>query len=529
MMKKNFRLLALILTVCFVFSTILVSMFVVGFGAQTKAKRTAPGFDPSIDVSKPVKIVGYLLGDAPAEFPNVMKELNKKLQKDINATMEINYIGWGDLNYKYPLILASGENVDWMYAANWCFYFQEAAKGGFKELTMDMIKKYMPRHYKATPSVAWQEAKVKGKIYMIPTATPDRKADVVIIRGDLREKYKLPPIKKYNDIEPFLAAIKKNEKGMMPMNLDNQYDLNSVMWRLLVEKTDYLEDVARVSTGGTGLFTTIYDTKPKVYYIMDKEILPAFKDAAKKVKSWYDKGYINRNAYANKVRSKDAFDQGKSAVAFGNSQDIQSNLANAKTKGWKVEIIPIFDKRGHRPADPYINNGVALVAKTKNAERTLMALDLIMEEKSYNYLVYFGIQGKNYIIKNNKIDLPKGVTADNNTYPPDAAGFWFTNKDQFLPLASWDDNYIALRNTIKKALVSSPLSSFSLDQTKVKTEIANLNSVMTQYYNPICLGMVKNVDEAFATLDKKLKAAGVEKVKAEALRQLEQYFRERNQ
>jgi putative aldouronate transport system substrate-binding protein len=158
-----------------------------------------------------------------------------------------------------------------------------------------------------------------------------------------------------------------------------------------------------------------------------------------------------------------------------------------------------------------------------------MALDLMMEEKSYNYLVYFGIQGKNYIIKNNKIDLPKGVTADNNTYPPDAAGFWFTNKDQFLPLASWDDNYIALRNTIKKALVSSPLSSFSLDQTKVKTEIANLNSVMTQYYNPICLGMVKNVDEAFATLDKKLKAAGVEKVKAEALRQLEQYFRERNQ
>ena len=71
MMKKNFRLLALILTVCFVFSAVLVSMFAVGFGAQTKAKRTAPGFDPSIDVSKPVKIVGYLLGDAPAEFPNV--------------------------------------------------------------------------------------------------------------------------------------------------------------------------------------------------------------------------------------------------------------------------------------------------------------------------------------------------------------------------------------------------------------------------------------------------------------------------
>ena len=516
---RKFRLISLVLSVCFIIGL----MFSSAFGAS--AKKAAPGFDPSIDISKPVKITGYLLGDAPAGFPDVMKKLNEKLQKDINATMEINYIGWGDLNYKYPLILASGENVDWMYTANWAFYAQEAIKGGFKELTFDMLKKYMPRHYKVMPAAGWKQALVKGKMYMIPTATPDRKCSAMIIREDLRQKYGVPEIKKYSDIEPYLAAIKKNEKTMIPMNLDSQYDTGQVYWYMIYELGNFLQDAARVTSGGTGLYTDIYDTKAKVYYIMDKEVFPRFKKAAQTVKSWYDKGYINKNAYANKVRSKDAFDQGKSAIGFGNTQDLQSNIANAKAKGWKIKIIPVLDAKGHYPADPYINNGVALVAKTKNAERTLMALDLIMEDKAYNYLVYFGIEGKNYIVKNGKIDLPAGVTADKNTYPPDAAGFWFTNKDQFLPLAAWDDDYVALRERVKKSLYNDPLAAFSLDQTKIKTEIASLNNVIVQYMTPIQLGIVKNVDEAFTKLDQKLKAAGVEKVKKEVLTQIDAYLK----
>jgi putative aldouronate transport system substrate-binding protein len=33
----------------------------------------------------------------------------------------------------------------------------------------------------------------------------------------------------------------------------------------------------------------------------------------------------------------------------------------------------------------------------------MMAMDLIMEDEAYDNLVYFGVAGKNYIIKNNKI------------------------------------------------------------------------------------------------------------------------------
>ncbi len=80
------------------------------------------------------------------------------------------------------------------------------------------------------------------------------------------------------------------------------------------------------------------------------------------MKRWYDLGYINKDVFSNTVRSKDSFNLGKSAIGIGNSQDIQSNLADAQAKGWEVEIVPELDAQNHYVADPHINNGVALSA-----------------------------------------------------------------------------------------------------------------------------------------------------------------------
>ena len=118
-----------------------------GSTPDSQTKETE-GTDSAVsETLEKVKLYGYLLGSALPGFPDVMEELNKKLEEDINATMEINYIGWGDLAAKYPLILAAGENVDWIYTAAWCQMATEAAKGAFMEITPEIYQKYMPRHY----------------------------------------------------------------------------------------------------------------------------------------------------------------------------------------------------------------------------------------------------------------------------------------------------------------------------------------------------------------------------------------------
>jgi putative aldouronate transport system substrate-binding protein len=234
------------------------------------------------------------------------------------------------------------------------------------------------------------------------------------------------------------------------------------------------------------------------------------------MKGWYDKGYLNRNPFANAVLSRDAFAQGKSAVAFGNSQNIQEALARAARAGFDVEILPILSRTGTYPADPYTNNGVAVAGSSRNLEKTLELLDLLMEDPAYDYLVYFGVEGKNWqATGDGRIGLPPGVTPEENTYPPDAAGFWFTNKDLFRPLSSWSPAYLALRARVPGMLYQSTFTGYTFAPDKVKTEVANLSQGWMQYAYPLYVGAVPSVEQSFANLSRKLRAAKIEKVQAE--------------
>jgi putative aldouronate transport system substrate-binding protein len=243
----------------------------------------------------------------------------------------------------------------------------------------------------------------------------------------------------------------------------------------------------------------------KIVSIFEGPYFEAFKKTATTLKQWYDAGYINRNVFANNLMSTDVFVEGKTAACYGNTTSMQAPMGAAIAKGYEVEIIPSFSAKGTCPAPVYLCNGFAVAASSKNMERTMMAMDLIMDDESYNFLVYFGVEGKNWILQDGKIALPAGITPETTTYPWDAAGFWFTNTAQFKPLASWTPKYIAHREDCVKNAVASSLFAWSLDQETVKTEIANIKDVWVQYGNPIMVGAIADVDSALATLKEKLR------------------------
>lgn len=498
---------------------------------KSNATAQTAGSDGKPDHSKEVKIVGYLLGDAPKGMPEVLAAINAKLKKNINATLEINYIGWGDVASRYPLLLASGEDVDFVFSADWNYYVSEASKGAFLKLDENTLKTYMPKHMAKLPEAALTAAKVNGDVYMIPTSTPDRKVNVALFRKDIMQKAGMTEIKNFSDINPYLAEAKKDFPEMIPMNLESQYDLPTPFQHLLCEKIAY--PLAPTDSGDPTAVGISYDNEDKtgkIVSMMEEPYLSAEKYAANIMKGWYDKGYINKNPYTNKVRSKDNFVNGKTAVAFGNSIDVASVMTNAKEKGIDVYVKPLLSPSGHAAQTSWINNGVAIAANSKNPERTMEALDLLMEDPSYVYLDYFGIEGKNYVVTSDgKIGLPDGVTADTNTYPPDAAGFWFVNKDLFKPMATWTDSYIDLQSKIKDYLIPVTYLGFTFNSENIKTEIANIKNVSTQYAQPIFIGAFKNTDDAFDLLDKKLKSAGIDKVKAEVEKQAADFLASKKQ
>ncbi|MFC5470606.1 extracellular solute-binding protein [Cohnella suwonensis] len=505
----------------------LLAVVLVAFaiGSMTACGRSDSG-KPSVKEGndRTTTLVGYLIGSAPPGLPAVLEELNKKLKQDIGAKLELRYIQWGEMAAKYPQVLSSGETVDFIFAANWAYFAQEAAKGSFREITRDKIRKYMPLHDKATNGRAWEEASIGGKIYMIPTSTPDMKVPVTLIRGDLRKKYGLPDIRRMSDLEPYLAAVKSNEPGMVPIQVDKQYDFIKTHANLQWETGPSSVDVIMTTNGFSGVFTDWDDPSGKLLTIFDEPLRSNYVQVAKTVKSWYDKGYINHDAFANKIRSKDSFEQGKSAVAYGNSNDIQSTIAKAEQQGWEVEIIPNLSRKGTYIMDPYINNGAAIPADSNHAELAMRALDLIMEEPSYSQLVYFGIAGKDYVVKDGRIDLPSGMTPGQSSYPPDAAGFWFTNKSGHLPNASWSDNYAKHREEVPNMLVPYAYSAFTFNVVSVRGELEKVNQAAIQYLNPILSGMVADVDVAFKQAQAAIDEAGFASVFEEAKKQSAAYL-----
>lgn len=71
----------------------------------------------SPDLSEHITLTFYLYGSPGAANEDILKEINTKLTADINTSVEVKYIDWGDINTKYPLLWASGEEFDMAYAS----------------------------------------------------------------------------------------------------------------------------------------------------------------------------------------------------------------------------------------------------------------------------------------------------------------------------------------------------------------------------------------------------------------------------
>ena len=116
------------------------------------------------DVSEPVTIKMYLIGDRTPDFDLVYEEVNKKLEETVNATVEVEFLSWAEHDTKYSLLFSSGEDFDLIFTATgWAHYSETANMGGFYELTPEFISTYAPDIQAVAPEDAWEQAPNRRK------------------------------------------------------------------------------------------------------------------------------------------------------------------------------------------------------------------------------------------------------------------------------------------------------------------------------------------------------------------------------
>lgn len=489
------------------------------------ASRHTPVTSGAVDISKKAKLGMVLIGDKPKDFKTVFDELNRLAQADLNAELEVRYLSWGDWQQRYPLLFATGDEFDLIFTANWAQYNTQATKGGFLELTPSMLERYAPLTAASAYPEALQQARMGGKLFMLPMNFKEVQGSVSLIREDLLREQGLTvqDITQHpRGLERWYSRIVDSGSGLVPVNAAGLNWWGMPLYIPLDKMNDWFD---LVGTGNLRIYYVNAGGRPRVFSFYDTE---KFMEGVKVTKEWADKGFWPKSALVSKTTDNEAFLNGKAVIAGGNLATSSSfyHVVQTAHPDWRIAAV---DTSYGNTVDikPFIQNGMAINRNSRNPERALMLLDLLRNDQRYFDLTFYGIEGLHYerVQDGRSIRLlPRSAN-----FSPESAGSWGWRDDRLVrPIEGGLPNYAELQADMLKRAVAAPLQAFNFDDSRVKNELAAVSNVILQYIKPLCFGMVEgNVEEKVKEARRLLKEAGSDRIVEEYQRQTDEYVAQR--
>lgn len=473
-----------------------------------------------------VELKMYAIADAPTNTELAAQfwdQLNERLKKELNCTIDFTYASGNDYKNNYALAVTSGEKYDLMMAAaGWLDYDVYALKHAFMKLD-DLLPEYAPYLWEHVEDSAWQAVTVDGSIYAIPNLKPSVTVPTFVYREDLRKKYDLPEIDSMEAIETYLQCIKDNEPGMLPSN-DYQCQVYGTSW---IYNTPYVG----LDNVHDSIFNFVYNQETgEVLSVLET---PEYKDYMYKMKDWADRGFWPSSVLASTNWGVMEVLSGAAAASF-NEQLPNYNYHATQIEqehgdeGWELGFYMYFE--GNPDSVLYskrTNNMTAVAATAEHPERALMVLDYIQSHEDLWDFVSYGMEGINYNLTEDgnidTINIEQG--ADFNYFP---TGIVENVEFQKLKGNEWKE-YDTMMQKINDRLVPYLFDGFVLDKSNIEVEHTSLYNVQVEYGYPLQAGLVNDVDQAYDQYLQAAEAAGLQKVKEEITRQVNEFLASKEQ
>ncbi len=439
----------------------------------------------------------YVPGDNYPGLTEVLEEANKISVEKIGAKLDLQFIDAGSFDERMRMIMSSGEEFDLCFTGYINKYAKAAQMGGLEAL--DELLDTAPELKESIPNFFWEGAKVDGKIYAVPNQQVVSSHFVVNIPKRLADKYNLDvdSIKTYQDLEPFMEAVKNGEDGIYPWRNSNAYF--SVGCRF--------EEISAAFGIKEG------DEKCKVLFIDEQ---PEWIEGMELRHSWFKKGYIRPDVVSVGNDTTDYL-AGKYATHIASYKPgVEINLESTLGEPYVVT---------RNISEPYVKQanitstltGISRTSKYK--EKALKLIELINTDKEYYNLICFGIEGKHYT----KIDDNTIKFIENSNYKPDAAWKFGNQFNAFVTEGMDADVWVQTEKMNNEAKVS-PLLGFVLNTTPIETELAQCETVRKQYGFTYFMGASK-IDESYDDYIKKMKSAGADKIVKEIQKQVNEFLK----
>lgn len=492
-------------------------------GDKADAKVTESG----IDISEPVTLKWYLHGSNVTDDSAVLEKANAYLKDKLNVTLEPIWGTWGDFDTNSVLAINGGDDVDIYFTSSWSAdeYNAFARKGAWVRLDdpeNNLIEKYGKDVWGALPKVLTQGATIEGAggygVYAVPGYKDIATQNCWDINVPLLEKYgyTVDDIKNtdYYGFGEILKKVKEGEgKDFYPLLVEG-----AVLERMV--------DNSIIVTGDAGtnnlLSYYINPTDPSADGAYGNKILckfdtPEYKKFVEKTREYFQAGYIDpAMGNANQANDTRSAKQLTGEYLIGTqSYSLGYETQVTKERGFEVAMVPAT------PAyvDTTSSQGamMAISASSKNPDRAMMFLNLLNTDPYLMTLLNYGVEGVHYNLVNGeavftekRADYSPWTNGMGNVtqLPPQegqGADFWQGFKDYY--------------GTAKEI----PVLGYSFNATEDETEMGALANVAAEYALALSTGTV-DPNEKLPEFLQKLKDNGMDKVVADANKQLDSYL-----
>lgn len=499
-----------------VLSALLVSTTVLAACSSDKDNGASPAASGSPAAQEPAQIVelkALTMGTEPASgMANFYKQLDELTKKDLGATVRFTFIPWGDEKNQISRAIVAKE-YDIYVGGAWSDFKNFSAKNAFADLKplLSQTPKLV-EHYKGV----FDRVSINGKLYGIPQyGKPGAGSYGFFYREDLRKQWGLPEIKDLDTVEKYLYKAKQ-EFPDTPM----------------INDKSVLDNVFRMIAGSkyyevNNLFTVAAVSDP--YKVMPIYETPEFKQAVAVVKKWYDDGIIARDVLSGQSnetsKTLEFMKANKKPLEYSNHFGAISSgyitQLKAVNKDWEFGWLDyIFDVNPSTQFMPKHSvdktSMISVGAHSKYVETALKFIEKAHTDRTYYDLLQYGVKDENYKLNGESVTYD-GIDPKNKKPGWTALNDGYMNREEKYS-DDWQKIYDKLQIEGSKLAEKNgldPYENLVIDTSDIVGEMANIETIKTQYWTPLAVGMVKKSQEAdLETLKEQLKGAGFDKYMA---------------
>ncbi|HEY4537833.1 MAG TPA: ABC transporter substrate-binding protein [Erysipelothrix sp.] len=458
-----------------VLTVFLVLLLVVGCGQKGKDG----GKDDEV-----VTLLMYQVGEEPDNFDKIMERVNEIAEEEIGARVDFKYIGWGDWGQKMPIIISSGEYYDMALAVN---YTSNAQKGAFVALD-DLIKEYAADYFAELDDAYITGNLVDGKLYGFPVNGNVFAQQMFTFNYPVLEKYGLEDqiegVKTYADLEPILEAVKEQDKEIAGFAVGQGYKATLGNFDYVIGGMPFAVDI----DGDHNKIVNAYET-------------PQAMERLKEVHGLYKKGLIPQDAATSQTSYGHGEDTWVVRMETQGPQDFGDKLLTTVAQR-KLVSVPV-SKPIKSTAQAQMANFV-ISSNSKHPEKAFQFLTLMNTNAEVLNTMIHGVKGEDWEMDGT--DRVKKLTPGNHMSPWNTA-----NNNLVYQEADVTDEMIAERDKAMAEAVASPILGFTFVEDDVKTEIANVKNVLSQYEDGLNTGTL-DPEETLPKFIEELNTAGMQKV-----------------